>query len=152
MLGARLPLLLLPLYHSLTPTAALDLDEAMCYINIYQLPKFYRPQRYDGPQYDSRIPLASDCRAAIDIMPSGAYIFDGQNLEKPRHFYRPPQHRDWLFVMPALFHSGTCMVRVEARPAPSHALPTATTARHNNIRPDVRRAPSQAATAMYNII
>lgn len=57
-------------------------------------------------------PLAADCLAAIDMIHAGTYILDG-SIQKPLKIYLPKSARR-LFLMPAIFRSGTCLVHVEA--------------------------------------
>ena len=60
---------------------------------------------------DFRKPLAADCLAAIDMIHSGAYVLDG-SIYKPLQLQFPKSARR-LFLMPAIFRSGTCLVHVE---------------------------------------
>lgn len=57
-------------------------------------------------------PLAADCLAAIDMIHAGTYVLDG-SIQRPLKIYLPKSARR-LFLMPAIFRSGTCLVHVEA--------------------------------------
>jgi len=57
-------------------------------------------------------PLAADCLAAIDMIHAGTYDLGGC-IPKPAIIQLPKSaHR--LFLMPAIFRSGTCLIHVEA--------------------------------------
>lgn len=64
-------------------------------------------------------PLAADCYAAIAMIPSGAHLVQGDfsvdaNGVSTLNTHLPPSARTRKFYMPAIFRSGTCMVRVVA--------------------------------------
>lgn len=64
-------------------------------------------------------PAPADCYAAINMISSGELLVKGDHfLEengKPKlKVHIPPAERDRKFFMPAIFRSGTCMIRVSA--------------------------------------
>ena len=129
MLTFRISLLTVLAMHLLSLITAAQL---ICYHDHYLLKDgFYTVTNVS-------IPRINDCHAAINMIPSGEYLFDGLHLEKP--FYRPPQYRTRKFLIPAIFRSGTCIVAISANPhRPGHDNGEAL-------------APKKAATAMYNVV
>jgi len=94
MVYVRTVLLLFIFTYNLTSVVAWAWDEVRCYRD--ELPK----------------PLAADCLAAIDTIHSGAYELEGI-IDLPLEL-RLPQSARRLFLMPAIFRSGTCLIHVEA--------------------------------------
>ncbi|MCJ1245240.1 hypothetical protein MMC30_002443 [Trapelia coarctata] len=93
MVNAR-TVLLLAFTYNIPSVVAWAWDEIRCYRD--DLPKSH----------------AGDCLAAIDMIHSGAYVLDG-SIHKPLKLQLSKSaHR--LFLMPAIFRSGTCLVHVEA--------------------------------------
>ena len=94
MVNARTVLLFLLFHYNITCVVAWAWDEVRCFKD------------------DISKPLATDCMAAIDMIHSGAYVLDG-NVNKPLSLILPKSARR-LFLMPAIFRSGTCLIHVEA--------------------------------------
>jgi len=134
MLNIRIFLLVILFNHLLSPITAVPQRNIHCHKEHWLFEHgFYEVTNVTPPRL-------SDCHAAINMIPSGAYHLDGQHLSQPLHFYRPPQYRDRTFLIPAIFRSGTCIVAVFAYPS-IHELHTGRA-----------HAPKKAATAMYNVI
>jgi len=74
------------------------------------------PQFIDIICLDFRIypdlPRVADCLAAIEMLPSGRYEFDGTKPYKPLHILLPQKARERKFYIPAIFRSGNCQVQV----------------------------------------
>lgn len=98
-------------------------DDITCYSTPHSFPR----------------PRATDCQAAINIIPSGIYRFDGKE-SRPLNFELPQSVRDRNFLLPAAFLSGTCLILVES------AL------RHDVWRPPAQPPPVQAASAMFTVV
>lgn len=112
----------------ITPTAATDMydwDKPLCMDSEEGTPCILR--------------MANECRAAIDMIPSGSLAIDPAypgNRDQPNPIdlaFHPGRHRK--FLLPAAFRSGDCLVQVEAVYLPRRPHP-----------------PTNAASAMYYIV
>jgi len=84
-------------------------------------------------------PHVADCQAAINMIPSGMYNFDG-SIFRPLHSELPQSVRARKFLLPAAFRSGTCLILVES------------TLRHDVWEPHDRTPPVRAASAMFTVV
>ncbi|MCJ1246735.1 hypothetical protein MMC30_003944 [Trapelia coarctata] len=87
-----------------------------------------------------RPPLRADCDAAIALIPSGGLFFDPDRpgTSKTIDLYLPNRRR---FLLPAIFHSGTCLVAVDPdrnEPPTSQVLANPASAMYFVIWPNVR--------------
>ncbi|MCJ1246482.1 hypothetical protein MMC30_003690 [Trapelia coarctata] len=90
-------------------------------------------------------PRATDCYAAIDMIPSGDLLVEGDfsidsNGAPILNMLLPPSARARKFYMPAIFRSGNCMVRV-----------VADVSRRKLMRPNPPEFKN-AASKMYSIV
>lgn len=103
----------------------------------------------------NRGPAPADCYAAISMIPSGDFLVQGdhfldENGRPKLKIHIPPHDRARKFFMPAIFRSGTCMIRVSAdvdrrglmRPNPP-AFTNAAAKMYSTVWPHVRQRATE---------
>jgi hypothetical protein len=97
-----------------------------------------------GEDLDGYHANPSDCYSAIALIPNGQLNPDPKNFPAggKLDLQFAPFARDALYLVPAAFHSGTCVVTVEAYDSTTHGKPPLPTgvafAMYKNMWPNVR--------------